>query len=35
LPVDRLERIRIAANERDVPYRLLIKVWLSEKADTA
>lgn len=35
LPVDLLERIKVAANERDVPYQSLIKVWLSEKTDTA
>ncbi|KAF0119375.1 MAG: hypothetical protein FD149_60 [Rhodospirillaceae bacterium] len=33
LPVGLLERIKIAANKRDVPYQSLIKVWLSEKAD--
>lgn len=26
-----LERIKIAANRRDVPYQSLIKVWLEEK----
>ncbi len=35
LPVDLLERIKIAANKRDVPYQSLIKVWLSEKIDAA
>ena len=34
LPVDLLERIKMAANKRDVPYQSLIKVWLSEKVDT-
>ncbi len=34
LPVDLLERIKIAANKRDVPYQSLIKVWLSEKVDS-
>ena len=34
LPVDLLERIKIAANRRDVPYQSLIKVWLAEKVDT-
>ncbi len=34
LPVDLLERIKIAANKRDVPYQSLIKVWLSEKIDS-
>jgi len=33
LPVDLLERIKTAANKRDVPYQSLIKVWLSEKVD--
>jgi predicted DNA binding CopG/RHH family protein len=31
LPVSLLERIKIAANKRDVPYQSLIKAWLSEK----
>jgi predicted DNA binding CopG/RHH family protein len=31
LPVDLLERIKIEANRRDVPYQSLIKVWLREK----
>jgi len=35
LPVDLLERIKVAANKRDVPYQSLIKVWLSEKIDAA
>ena len=33
LPVDLLERIKIAANRRDVPYQSLIKVWLAERID--
>lgn len=33
LPVALLERIKVAANKRDVPYQSLIKVWLSEKVD--
>ena len=33
LPLDLLERIKIAANKRDVPYQSLIKVWLAEKVD--
>ena len=33
LPVGLLERIKIAANKRDVPYQSLIKTWLAEKAD--
>ena len=32
LPVSLLEKIKIAANKRDMPYQSLIKVWLSEKA---
>jgi len=31
LSVSLLERIRIEANKRDVPYQSLIKTWLSEK----
>ena len=34
LPNALLERIKIAANRRDVPYQSLIKLWLSEKLDT-
>jgi predicted DNA binding CopG/RHH family protein len=33
LPLGLLERIKVAANKRDVPYQSLIKVWLSEKVD--
>jgi predicted DNA binding CopG/RHH family protein len=33
LPVSLLERIKIAANKRDVPYQSLIKAWLAEKVD--
>jgi predicted DNA binding CopG/RHH family protein len=33
LPQDLLDRIKIAANKRDVPYQSLIKVWLLEKVD--
>lgn len=33
LPVTLLERIKIAANKRDVPYQSLIKTWLSEKTE--
>lgn len=33
LPVPLLERIKIAANKRDVPYQSLIKTWLAEKTD--
>ncbi len=35
LPNALLERIKIAANKRDVPYQSLIKTWLSEKLDTS
>jgi predicted DNA binding CopG/RHH family protein len=31
LPVSLLERIRVEANKRDVPYQSLIKTWLNEK----
>lgn len=31
LPVSLLERIKVEANKRDVPYQSLMKVWLSEK----
>ena len=31
LPVSLLERIKIAANKRDMPYQSLIKAWLAEK----
>lgn len=31
LPSHLLERIKAAANARDVPYQSLIKVWLEEK----
>jgi predicted DNA binding CopG/RHH family protein len=33
LPVTLLERIKIAANKRDMPYQSLIKAWLAEKID--
>jgi predicted DNA binding CopG/RHH family protein len=33
LPQGLLERIKVAANKRDVPYQSLIKVWLTEKVD--
>lgn len=33
LPQHMLERIKVAANKRDVPYQSLIKVWLNEKLD--
>ena len=31
LPVGLLDRIKVEANKRDVPYQSLIKVWLAEK----
>ena len=34
LPNALLERLKIAANKRDVPYQSLIKTWLSEKIET-
>jgi predicted DNA binding CopG/RHH family protein len=34
LPIHTLERIKAAANARDVPYQSLIKVWLEEKLST-
>jgi len=33
LPVSLLERIKIAAHKRDVPYESLIKTCLAEKVD--
>lgn len=33
LPVSLLERIKIAANKRDMPYQSLIKAWLAEKIE--
>jgi predicted DNA binding CopG/RHH family protein len=35
LPVSMLEQIKSQANQRDVPYQSLIKVWLWEKIDQA
>ena len=35
LPVGLLDRLKIAANKRDVPYQSLIKVWLAEKLEAA
>ena len=34
LPVTLLERIKVTANKRDVPYQSLIKTWLAEKTGT-
>jgi predicted DNA binding CopG/RHH family protein len=33
LPVTLLERIKVAANKRDVPYQSLIKTWRAEKTE--
>jgi predicted DNA binding CopG/RHH family protein len=33
LPVGLLDRIKIEANRRDVPYQSLIKTWLAEKIE--
>jgi predicted DNA binding CopG/RHH family protein len=33
LPVSLLDRIKIEANKRDVPYQSLIKTWLAEKVE--
>ena len=35
LPVSLLERLKVEANKRDVPYQSLIKTWLAEKANSA
>jgi len=34
LPVGLLDRIKIEANKRDVPYQSLIKAWLAEDVNT-
>jgi predicted DNA binding CopG/RHH family protein len=33
MPVSLLERIKIEANKRDVPYQSLIKTWLAERVE--
>jgi predicted DNA binding CopG/RHH family protein len=33
MPVSLLERIKLAAHKRDVPYQSLMKIWLAEKLD--
>ena len=33
LPVSLLEKIKVAAHKRDVPYQSLIKTWLAEKLE--
>lgn len=35
LPNALLERIKVAANKRDVPYQSLIKTWLAEKVEAS
>jgi len=35
VPLSLLERIKVAANKRDVPYQSLIKMWLAEKVDAS
>ena len=35
LPAGLLERIKVAANKRDMPYQSLIKAWLAEKVEKA
>jgi len=35
LPNGLLERIKVAANKRDVPYQSLIKTWLAERLERA
>ena len=34
LPQGTLDRIKVAANRRDMPYQSLIKYWLDEKLKT-
>ena len=33
LPVSLLERIKVEANKRDVPYQSLIKAWLADEVN--
>jgi predicted DNA binding CopG/RHH family protein len=33
LPLALLERIKVEANKRDMPYQSLIKAWLAERVD--
>ena len=33
IPLGLLEKIKVEANRRDVPYQSLIKIWLTEKAE--
>lgn len=34
LPASLLDRIKVEANKRDVPYQSLIKIWLAERLDS-
>ena len=34
LPNSLLDRIKVAAGKRDVPYQSLIKIWLAEKLES-
>ena len=31
LTVDMIEKLKVAANKRDVPYQSLLKIWIDEK----
>lgn len=31
LPVDMIEKLKVAANKKDVPYQSLVKIWIDEK----
>jgi predicted DNA binding CopG/RHH family protein len=33
LPLSLLERLKVAAHKRDVPYQSLIKIWLAERLE--
>ena len=35
MPISLLERIKMAAHKRDVPYQSLIKTWLAETLDAS
>lgn len=35
LPISLLERIKLAAQKRDMPYQALINAWLAEKLEQA
>jgi len=35
MPVGLLDRIKVAAHKRDIPYQSLIKIWLAEKLDAS